>query len=139
MAQLNFVVGDLAGNARRIIEAARQAHAQGARLLLTPELALAGYAAEDLYLRPAFIDACDDALHTVARETAGLKGLHIVVGHPARAASGSRQRSVAVAERAGFRFEGVLRQHLWLQGQAHDAACYSLLAIEWAARQPAQP
>lgn len=51
----------------------------------------------------------------------------------------ANQRSVAVAERAGFRFEGVLRQHLWLQGQAHDAACYSLLAIEWAARQPAQP
>ncbi len=97
VAQLNFVVGDLAGNARRIVDAARTAHAQGVRLLLTPELALAGYAAEDLYLRPAFIDACDDALKTVARETAGLKGLHIVVGHPARAASGSRQRSVSVA------------------------------------------
>ena len=90
-------MGDLAGNARRIVEAAREAHARGARLLLTPELALAGYAAEDLYLRPAFIDACDDALKTVARETAGLKGLHIVVGHPARTASGSRQRSVSVA------------------------------------------
>ncbi|WP_342128698.1 NAD+ synthase [Hydrogenophaga sp. OTU3427] len=96
IAQLNFVVGDLQGNARRIVDAAREAHARGARLLLTPELALCGYAAEDLFLRPAFIDACDDALKTVARETAGLSGLHIVVGHPARSsAAGSRTRSVA--------------------------------------------
>ncbi len=98
VAQLNFVVGDLADNAQKIIEAAHQAHAAGAQLLLTPELALCGYAAEDLFLRPAFVDACDDALKTVARETAGLKGLHIVVGHPARAEqAGLRSRSVARA------------------------------------------
>jgi NAD+ synthase (glutamine-hydrolysing) len=96
IAQLNFVVGDLQGNARRIVEAATQAHARGVRLLLTPELALCGYAAEDLFLRPAFIDACDDALKTVARETAGLTGLHIVVGHPARRPGAERTRSVSV-------------------------------------------
>ncbi len=96
-AQLNFVVGDLQGNARRIAAAARDAHAAGARLLLTPELALCGYAAEDLFLRPAFIDACDEALAAVARETADLKDLHIVVGHPARVAPGRRERSVSVA------------------------------------------
>lgn len=81
-AQLNFVVGDMPGNAQKIIAAARQAHAQGARLLLTPELAVCGYAAEDLFLRPAFMAACDDAVKTVARETAGLNGLVIVLGHP---------------------------------------------------------
>jgi NAD+ synthase (glutamine-hydrolysing) len=97
VAQLNFVVGDMAGNARRIVEAARAAHARGVQLLLTPELAICGYAAEDLYLRPAFIDACDDAVKAVAAETAGLKGLHIVVGHPARAGLGARERSVSVA------------------------------------------
>lgn len=84
MAQHNVVVGDMVGNARRIVDAAHQAHAAGAQLLLTPELALCGYAAEDLYLRPAFLDACDDALRFVAEATAGLKSLHIVVGHPAR-------------------------------------------------------
>ncbi len=84
LAQLNFVVGDLAGNARRVVEAAQWAHAQGAQLLVTPELALCGYAAEDLFLRPAFLDACDDALQGIARDTAGLKGLTLVVGHPAR-------------------------------------------------------
>lgn len=81
-AQLNFVVGDMPKNAQKIIAAARDAYAQGARLLLTPELAVCGYAAEDLFLRPAFMAACDDAVKTVARETAGLKGLAIVLGHP---------------------------------------------------------
>ncbi len=97
VAQLDFVVGDMAGNARRIVEAATAAHSRGVRLLLTPELAICGYAAEDLYLRPAFIDACDDALKSVAASTAHLKGLHIVVGHPARTGKGARGRSVAVA------------------------------------------
>ncbi|MSQ76643.1 MAG: NAD+ synthase, partial [Rhodoferax sp.] len=61
VAQLNFVVGDLAGNAQKMIAAAQTAYADGVRLLLTPELAICGYAAEDLFLRPAFIEACDDA------------------------------------------------------------------------------
>jgi NAD+ synthase (glutamine-hydrolysing) len=91
----------MAGNARKIIDAARDAHARGVSLLLTPELALCGYAAEDLFLRPAFVDACDDALKTVMNETAALKGLHIVVGHPARpqqdAGDTRRERSVSVA------------------------------------------
>ncbi|WP_066263645.1 NAD+ synthase [Hydrogenophaga flava] len=99
VAQLNFVVGDMTGNARRIVEAARSAHAGGAQLLVTPELALCGYAAEDLFLRPAFIDACDDALKVIASGTADLKGLHIVVGHPAskERGAGMRSRSVSVA------------------------------------------
>ena len=87
-AQLNFVVGDMPGNAQKIIAAAHEAHAQGARLLLTPELAICGYAAEDLFLRPAFLAACDDAVKTVARETAGLNGLAIVLGHPQKLAAG---------------------------------------------------
>jgi NAD+ synthase (glutamine-hydrolysing) len=40
VAQLNFVVGDMAGNAQKIIAAAHQAHSRGVRVLLTPELAL---------------------------------------------------------------------------------------------------
>ncbi|MDP3422270.1 MAG: NAD+ synthase [Burkholderiaceae bacterium] len=103
LAQLNFVVGDLAGNVQRVVRAAHEAHAQGAQLLVTPELALCGYAAEDLFLRPAFLDACDDALVAIARETAGLSGLTLVVGHPARHVQTSpsaprRSRSVSVAQ-----------------------------------------
>jgi len=100
VAQLNFVVGDLAGNAQKIIAAARTAHAAGARLLLTPELSICGYAAEDLFFRPSFIAACDDAVKTVARELAGLKDMAVVVGHPAAVeASGRRTRSVTVPNR----------------------------------------
>jgi NAD+ synthase (glutamine-hydrolysing) len=71
IAQLDFLVGDMPGNAQKIIAAARTAYAQGARLLLTPELSICGYAAEDLFLRPAFIAECDDAVKVVARELAG--------------------------------------------------------------------
>ena len=100
VAQFNFVVGDLAGNAQKIIAAARAAHATGARLLLTPELSICGYAAEDLFFRPSFIAACDDAVKTVARELAGLKDMTVVVGHPAAVeASGRRTRSVTVPNR----------------------------------------
>ena len=100
VAQLNFVVGDLAGNAQKIVAAARQAHAAGARLLLTPELSICGYAAEDLFLRPSFIAACDDAVNLVARELAGLKDMTVVVGHPAAVdAGGPRSRSVSIPNR----------------------------------------
>lgn len=71
-AQLNVTVGDMAGNAQKIIAAARTAYERGARLVVTPELSICGYPAEDLLLRPAFIAACDDAVKSVARELAGL-------------------------------------------------------------------
>jgi NAD+ synthase (glutamine-hydrolysing) len=98
VAQLNYCVGDMPGNARKIIDAARQAYADGARLVLTPELAICGYAAEDLFLRPAFVQACDDAVDLVARELAGLKGLVVVLGSPSHSegVQGLRTRSVSV-------------------------------------------
>jgi NAD+ synthase (glutamine-hydrolysing) len=97
VAQLNYVVGDMDGNAQKIIDLARQAHDRGVGLVLTPELALCGYAAEDLFLRPSFIAACDDALRRIARELADLKDLAVVVGHPV--GEGERSRSVSVARR----------------------------------------
>ena len=97
VAQLNFIVGDLEGNAQKIIAAANQAYADGARLLLTPELSICGYAAEDLFLRPAFIDACNDAVNRVASALAGLKDMTVVVGHPT--GGDRRTRSVAVQTR----------------------------------------
>ena len=97
VAQLDFVVGDLTGNSKKIIDLARSVYANGVRLVLTPELSICGYAAEDLFLRPAFIAACDDAVKTVARELAGLKNLTVVLGHPS--GGDSRTRSVAVPSR----------------------------------------
>ena len=62
LAQINATVGDLTGNARLLADAARQAHAAGARVVLAPELALTGYPPEDLLLRPAFMAGCERAL-----------------------------------------------------------------------------
>lgn len=105
VAQLNLVVGDLNGNARRIIDAAKEAHAKGARLLLTPELSICAYLAEDLFLRPAFIAACDQAVAQVARETAFLDGMTVVVGHPV----GDAQRSNSLSICRRFNAASVIR------------------------------
>ena len=106
VAQLNFIVGDLTGNAQKIRDAANQAYAEGARLLLTPELSLCGYAAEDLYLRPAFMQACDDALKWLAAQLAGLVDMCVVVGHP----QGGDQRGTAVSITERFNCASVLRE-----------------------------
>ncbi|MDB5870021.1 MAG: synthetase [Polaromonas sp.] len=101
VAQLNYCVGDMPGNAQKIIAAARTAYEVGARLVLTPEMAICGYAAEDLFLRPSFIEACDDAVNRVARELAGLKGLTVVVGTPTHGddARALHTKSVQVQQR----------------------------------------
>ena len=96
--QLNYCVGDLAGNAQKIIDAATKAYERGARLVVTPELAICGYAAEDLFLRSSFIKACDDAIHQVAHALAGLKGLTVVIGSPVMDGNGLRTKSVAVQQ-----------------------------------------
>lgn len=81
IAQINAHVGDLAGNAARILQAARSAHQQGADILVTPELALTGYPPEDLLLRPSFVEHQQAVLNQLCEDLAGLKGLHLVVGH----------------------------------------------------------
>lgn len=81
IAQINAYVGDVAGNAARVLKAARSAHEQGADILVTPELVLTGYPPEDLLLRPHFVDSQEAALDQLRRDAAGLAGLHLVVGH----------------------------------------------------------
>lgn len=68
LAQLNLVVGDLAGNTRAILNAAQQASRQGARLLVVPELALCGYPPRDLLAWPSFLEATKQQLTKLARE-----------------------------------------------------------------------
>jgi len=83
---MNVVLGDLVGNVRRIVEQANRAAADGADLLLTPELSLCGYPPEDLLLRPDFYRSVDLALVSLTRETTDLD-IAIVVGHPEEAGS----------------------------------------------------
>ena len=79
VAQLNLTVGDLAGNADRIIAALEEARAGGADLLLTPELALSGYPPEDLLLRSDFYRACSRETDRIA---AAARDITVVLGHP---------------------------------------------------------
>jgi NAD+ synthase (glutamine-hydrolysing) len=68
IAQLNPTIGDLPGNAHKILEAAQQAAAAGSRLLLTPELSLCGYPPRDLLLNPSFVEAMGIELQQLARD-----------------------------------------------------------------------
>ena len=96
-AQLNQIVGDFSGNAGRIIEAARAAAAQGARVLLTPELSLCGYPPEDLLLRESFYASAEAALDRILAECQDLD-LHLVVGAPLRR-EGARRNAALVLHR----------------------------------------
>lgn len=79
IAQINCLLGDLAENSEKIIQYAAQAQAQGASLMLTPELSLCGYPPEDLLLREGFYQACEIALEELAARIAGIS---VLVGHP---------------------------------------------------------
>ncbi|MGH8762163.1 MAG: NAD+ synthase [Nitrosospira sp.] len=79
IAQINCIVGDLSGNAGKILDYARQAGNAGASLVITPELALSGYPPEDLLLREGFRRGCINTLADLARE---INGITLLVGHP---------------------------------------------------------
>jgi NAD+ synthase len=81
VAQLNCIVGDIAGNAEKVRRARAVAAAQGADLVVFPELFISGYPPEDLVLKPAFQSACRAAVEQLARETA-TAGPALVVGTP---------------------------------------------------------
>ena len=68
IAQLNPTVGDVTGNAQRILDAAQQATEAGCHLLLTTELALVGYPPRDLLNRPSFIEAAIAQLQILAEK-----------------------------------------------------------------------
>ncbi len=81
LAQLNPAVGDIAGNAAKVRAARAQAAADGADLVLLPELFLCGYPPEDLVRKPAFQAACRAAVEALARETAD-GGPAVLIGTP---------------------------------------------------------
>src|SRR3979409_1650407 len=81
MAQLNPTVGDVEGNAAKARAARKQARADGADLVVLPELFIAGYPPEDLVLKPAFQSACRAAIEELARDTAD-GGPAMLIGSP---------------------------------------------------------
>jgi NAD+ synthase (glutamine-hydrolysing) len=104
-AQLNLVVGDLDGNAARIVDAYEQAEAAGCDVVAFPELALTGYPPEDLLLRPAFVTQAAEVLDKFAARTGRAAA---VVGFPLA----ERDLFNAAAVCANGRILGVYRKHL---------------------------
>ncbi len=87
MAQLNPTVGDVAGNARRLREAMDQARRDGADVLVGAEMGLIGYPPRDLLFRKGVVEACEQAVGELARQTGDLV---VIIGHPRRCPGGSR-------------------------------------------------
>lgn len=81
LAQLNPIVGDLAGNEEKALAARRNAAEAGADLIAFPEHFLSGYTPEDLVLKPAYQDGCREVCERLARETAD-GGPAMLVGLP---------------------------------------------------------
>jgi NAD+ synthase (glutamine-hydrolysing) len=96
LAQVNATVGDLDGNAGKIVEWTKRAAEQGAALVVFPEMMLTGYPVEDLALRASFVDASVATLNSTARRLAaeGLGGVAVVTGY--------LDRKVGIAPRVGL-------------------------------------
>src|SRR5262249_25926472 len=77
MAQINVVVGDVEGNANKILEWIERARRLDADIITFPELALTGYPPEDLLLKPQFIDANLSALEKVI---SGTRDITVIAG-----------------------------------------------------------
>jgi NAD+ synthase (glutamine-hydrolysing) len=82
LAQIDPIVGDIQGNARKVAEHTAAAREQGAALVVFPELTLSGYPPEDLLLKTSFLDQVGEALEELADQTRGIVAL---VGFPERA------------------------------------------------------
>ena len=84
LAQTNPILGDLAGNATQVVEAAKRANAAGADILALGEMALSGYPIEDLAARPSFLRDAGAAVPALAKrlQDEGLGDLVVIVGHP---------------------------------------------------------
>ena len=92
LAQVNTTVGDVGGNASLVAEWAARARDAGAQLVVFPELTLTGYPAEDLWLKPHFLEATNAALARVAAEVGGIAAL---VGF-AEAGAGTRNAAAVI-------------------------------------------
>jgi NAD+ synthase (glutamine-hydrolysing) len=104
-AQLNVVVGDLEGNAERILAAYDEAEAAGCDLVVFPELTVTGYPPEDLLLRPAFVAQAVEMLDKIAARTTRAAA---VIGFP----EPGRDLHNAAAVCANGRVYGVYRKQL---------------------------
>ena len=100
LGQINPTIGDFTGNAKKIVESARQALALGAEMVLFPELAVCGYPPRDLLEKPAFVERSQQSVQEIAR---AVPGITIVCGFvsPAKVETGKSVRNSAAVLREG--------------------------------------
>ena len=94
LGQINPTVGDFYGNAAKIIEFSRRAQADGAGLILFPELSVCGYPPRDLVERPSFVARNRESAEHIAAQTAGIAVICGLVT-PAQSATGKTARNSA--------------------------------------------
>ena len=122
VAQINCTVGDLSGNAAKILDYANRAKAQGASLMLTPELALCGYPPEDLLLRTGFLGSCLETLFALAAQ---IQGITVVVGHPDEVTQGiDVQRYNAASVLRDGRVQATYHKHILPNHTVFDEVRY---------------
>ncbi|MBF0386968.1 MAG: NAD+ synthase [Candidatus Omnitrophica bacterium] len=101
LAQINTTVGDLEGNARKVVEQCVAARERGADLVVFPELATTGYPPEDLLFKDHFIGGNLKSLLTVARQVSGITA---VVGFVDRGPGGELYNAAAVIADGGVKY-----------------------------------
>ncbi len=93
LAQLNYTIGDIAGNTAKIIIAVERAKAEGADVVVFAEQALSGTPAFDLLRKTTFLELCDEALDEIASYC---NGITAVVGAPILMQNGTQSAAVVI-------------------------------------------
>ena len=114
---MNLVVGDLEGNAARILETYERAEGDACDLVAFPELAITGYPPEDLLLRPAFVAQAQESMEKVAARTGRAVA---VLGFPLL----ERDLYNAAAVCASGKVQGVYRKHILPNSTVFDEQRY---------------
>ena len=110
LAQINPTVGDIAGNAAKIAEWIGHAEAEGADLVIFPELCLPGYPAEDLYLKRHFIAANQAAIENLARSVGEIAAL-VGFAEPVAGGGDYRHAHNSLALLAGGEVKAIYRKN----------------------------
>lgn len=95
LAQIDTVVGDVEGNVARVLEAAAEAKAQGARIIALPELVVCGYPPRDLLNLKHFRRSCDEGVARIVRELP--EGIVAIFGAPRARKSGQGRTLINAA------------------------------------------
>lgn len=103
LAQLNYTIGDVDGNASKIIDAIHKAKAARADLIVFAEQAVSGTPAFDLLRKTTFLELCEDALVEIA---SCCEGISAIVGLPILTQDGTISAAALIQDRKVLRYVG---------------------------------